>query len=655
MDMRKHGQRKGGADNDMIINKLVERITPTEQSPENMALLASDLHNRIESLYKYKVDREMPHLMPQRNYTMDGLRRLAEDQSLRPELNLINDYVGHTVQEESEMLRTQQKPFKAERYRPTPHLSTQQESDIYRSLKHKPLTKKEKKEIAKLEKQFLAQHPGIELTKPEHVALELEEPKEIEEIGPVSSTLPKNDLYKLTKAIKKLSKNVGKDDYDYEDIQKESRKFANALDTFRSQVPTDDFLLSKFLEREEKAKRDREIKAQRLRVETSEIERRKDAKRLERIKRRLQRAADNADIQEFRTIVKEEGYSPAAVEDLERKFKKDPNKVFENILNDYAKEEAQDDLERLQLQEELEEFHRREPVTHMAEDIERKIKQDKLNGVNLGKTLEEYVNEELETELEEKFRREREPGITFTKQEKVPYGIPMEPIVPEGQERVVYKRPENFPIFEPFEADQPVVYEPPWYKSLLNRVFGETEPVMHSPLVPTRGPYEGHEEQDWPFEERISYQSEAELKRQAKEREAEDLVRMFLEQHPEEKAEELINPHLNPPEKEKGELGEGRRRRRKKGGISHEAAVLEYRRKPRINQMKGVPYPYYFELNPYKMKLNEADLFTPVRKLYNHADYLAMHGQGKEPLRSYAPHGPTTARKPRRKTTNKKM
>jgi hypothetical protein len=538
--MRKYGQ--GGADNDVIINKLIERIAPTEQSPENLALLASDLHNRIESLLKYKVEREIPQLMPRRNYTIDGLRRLGEDQSLRPELNLINDYVGHTVQEESEMLREQQIPFEAERYRPTPHLSSQQESDIYRSLKHRPLTKKEKKEIAKLEKQFLAQHPGIKLTKPEEVKLELEKPHMIQDIGPVSSTLPKDDLYKLTEAINQLAKNVDKEEpEDYEDIQKQSRKFAEALETFRSEVPTDQFLLSKFLEKEQKEEEIQKIKAQRERVEAQELERRKKNKPI------------------FNPL-----YEPTV------KYPVAPRKS----------------------------------------------------------------PEELEAELEE-------------------YLGPFGEIVPEGQERVIkYKRPKNVPIYIPFEEDQPVVYEPPWYKSLYNRFIGRPS-HEGPPLYPYQ---EMHTIESSPPQQRPSYEYEV-PPLLASEEMAEERRRLE-EMSPERRRiiaeiDEALTPK---PPKEKGEFGTGRRR--KKGGISHEAAVLEYRRKPRINQMKGVPYPYYFELNPYKMKLNEADLFTPVRKLYNHDDFLEMHGQqsaGKEPLRSYAPHGPTTVRKPRKKRTNKKM
>jgi hypothetical protein len=53
--------------------------------------LASDLENRMYSLLKYKVDHEQPNLQPSRRYmSMDAMRRLAEEQSIKPELETIN-------------------------------------------------------------------------------------------------------------------------------------------------------------------------------------------------------------------------------------------------------------------------------------------------------------------------------------------------------------------------------------------------------------------------------------------------------------------------------------------------------------------------------------------------------------------------------------
>ncbi len=238
MQVKKHGIGGVGVSEDVIV-RLVEQMTGApEPTQGQLGMLADDLHNRLESLLKYKVDREWPNLMPRRNYTMDNLRRLAEEQSIRPELNVINDYVDRSRFEDipiSAELREQQVPFEAERYRPTAHLSSQMESDIYRSLKHKPLTKKENKDIAKLEKQFLAQHKFPHLTKPQQVQLELEEQKDIPEIGPVSSTLPPHLINQLTKAIKKLAKS-GKDNYDYDDLQKESRGVKKAFDEFQDMI-----------------------------------------------------------------------------------------------------------------------------------------------------------------------------------------------------------------------------------------------------------------------------------------------------------------------------------------------------------------------------------------------------------------------------------
>ena len=122
--------------------KLFER--PNEFTTGNSARdaqLAADLDNRIYSLLKYKVAHEQPNLQPSRRYmSMDAMRMLAEEQSIKPELETINAIIrSHPeipkLEKVSSEIRRQQKPYEAEKLRPFKH-EPGRNSDITRALKH---------------------------------------------------------------------------------------------------------------------------------------------------------------------------------------------------------------------------------------------------------------------------------------------------------------------------------------------------------------------------------------------------------------------------------------------------------------------------------------------------------------------------------------
>lgn len=131
------------------------------------AQLDTDLRNRLDNLLRYKVEHEQPNLQPSRRYmSMDAMRRLAEEQSIKPQLESINAMIrSHPeipklskLQKEPKLseyareIREKQKPFKAEKYRGQIPRDLQQtiESDIYRSIHHKRKPKSKDKSYAEL-------------------------------------------------------------------------------------------------------------------------------------------------------------------------------------------------------------------------------------------------------------------------------------------------------------------------------------------------------------------------------------------------------------------------------------------------------------------------------------------------------------------------
>jgi hypothetical protein len=137
---------------DLLGNSSFSHGSTSYQPDPQAMLLEEELHKRIDELLKYKIEREQPNLQPvHRTMPMDALRRLAEQQSMKEELEVVNEYIENHPEIKAHIpsyVREQQRPTQAEKYRTTRH-KPGRESDIYRALTHRTKPKTPKSDIYK--------------------------------------------------------------------------------------------------------------------------------------------------------------------------------------------------------------------------------------------------------------------------------------------------------------------------------------------------------------------------------------------------------------------------------------------------------------------------------------------------------------------------
>ena len=581
MRLRKMGITNGGEQQHEIINRVVDEITRTEPDPMIQQALNTDLHNRLDNLLKYKVSREWPNLQP-RIMPVDGLRRLAEDSSIRPELNLMNDYVNKRAQEEgitvADEIREQQVPFEAEKYRNTKHLSTQMASDVFRSIHHRALTKKERKEVTKLVKQYNAQNKHLEpepeplplplpidITPHQLAQLEAENPKEVDEIGPVSSTLPIDTLANLTEAIRELAKGPKKPDKSTLD------KITDVADRYQKYLGyVDTGLKTKELF-------DKGLKAFRQYTESDE----------DKIMREALEHRSPEYLEEYLGPIDEPGKK-----------------------KQYKREEAHN----------------------------KKMK-------------------ELEDERQ-KVLRESAPYILdpYRKHElaDLPSFIPMNDLEEQAKlNRLGFEQAHSYPKEE---EDSVFAYEPGQVEAEAHQSYLERNPQGPSYLsqfIDTLGNALGYVGEFFAPSPRLPFGEEEVV---------EEYQRTGLDREFERVDEQIVDEGFGRPSKRRGGDDQDHMPVYPEPNryLQHHRPSMTCDRPGVGNHMNPLYWgqtPFFSDLNPYAMKLSEADLYSPVRKLYNHYDYIDSHkylyegdsrdGHGglmelHDDLDTYTPLGPVT-------------
>jgi hypothetical protein len=91
-----NNQRTSDIDLSKSLQDIAQHLKPEEEGyvPDVKGqLLFDELQRRIDMLAKYRADREQPHLQtPNRTMPLDTLRRLGQEQSIKQELNYMNQY-----------------------------------------------------------------------------------------------------------------------------------------------------------------------------------------------------------------------------------------------------------------------------------------------------------------------------------------------------------------------------------------------------------------------------------------------------------------------------------------------------------------------------------------------------------------------------------